>query len=172
MSLPSSSSSSSTPSAVSRAAVSHAPVGRPFALRALTLRVSPFALAFVAALAASTVQAAPATPKNGMLVDGQGRTLYVFKKDGLNTSQCYDGCAKAWPPFVVADPAKADPDFLVVERLDGVKQWSYKGQPLYTFAGDNAPGEANGENSGGVWFTVKTAGAPERVARQPSPYTY
>jgi predicted lipoprotein with Yx(FWY)xxD motif len=114
-------------------------------------------LACVSALAA---HAAPATERSGLLADNKGMTLYVFKKDAANQSTCYDNCAKAWPPFFVADPTKADADFVVVQRKDGTKQWAYKGQPLYYYAGDGAPGEATGEGSGGVWYVVKSGNAP------------
>jgi predicted lipoprotein with Yx(FWY)xxD motif len=121
----------------------------------------------LALAAVLTAHAAPAVERGGMLADGKGMTLYVFKKDAANQSTCYDGCAKAWPPFFVGDPAKADAEFTVVQRKDGTKQWAFKGQPLYYYAGDAAPGEATGEGSGGVWYVVKTGHAPS--AKGPAP---
>ena len=38
-------------------------------------------------------------------------------------------------------------------------QVTYNGHPLYTYSGDSAAGQANGEGSGGVWFVVKASGA-------------
>ncbi len=37
-------------------------------------------------------------------------------------------------------------------RADGSQQVAYNGEPLYYFTGDTAPGDANGEGVGGVWF--------------------
>jgi predicted lipoprotein with Yx(FWY)xxD motif len=37
-------------------------------------------------------------------------------------------------------------------------QATYDGFPLYYFAGDQAPGDANGEGLGGVWFIADPAG--------------
>ena len=45
---------------------------------------------------------------------------------------------------VQAMVAEAAGDFFVIIRDDGIKQWAYKGRALYTFAGDLAPGDANG----------------------------
>src|SRR6266536_3343225 len=34
-----------------------------------------------------------------ILVDGSGRTLYLFEKDKGTTSSCYGACAGGWPPY-------------------------------------------------------------------------
>lgn len=105
--------------------------------------------------AVTAFAAEPAVDRNGVLADNKGMTLYTFKKDTAGTSTCYDGCAKAWPPFLAKPEAKDQGDFSVVSRNDGARQWAYRGQPLYYFAGDAQPGDASGQNSGGVWFTVQ-----------------
>ena len=126
-----------------------------------------------AALTGCAALANPTTERNGVLADGEGKTLYIFKKDKPGVSNCYDGCAKAWPPFTVANASKADGDFSVVARKDGTQPWAYKGQPLYFYAGDSAPGEASGEGSGGVWFVVKTKAATAAApAKQSGGYSY
>lgn len=113
----------------------------------------------------------PASPRNGVLADGKGMTLYVFKKDSNNISSCYDGCAKAWPPFLVADASKAGGEFTVVTRKDGAKQWAFKGQPLYRYAGDSSAGEMGGDGSGGVWSVVREK-STTGVTPAPTNYTY
>ena len=40
----------------------------------------------------------------------------------------------------------------------GGKQLTYMGWPLYTYSGDSAPGQANGQGSGGIWFAMTTSG--------------
>ena len=37
-------------------------------------------------------------------------------------------------------------------------QVTYEGHPLYTFSGDGAPGEANGQELDGTWFVLDESG--------------
>ena len=98
-----------------------------------------------------------------VLVDEGGLTLYGFTTDADGLPTCNDGCATAWPPVIVesADlPAGLDAAvFSVVERDDGTFQLKAGKWPLYLFAGDAAPGEANGQGSGGVWFVAAGDGS-------------
>jgi predicted lipoprotein with Yx(FWY)xxD motif len=41
----------------------------------------------------------------------------------------------------------------VLQGANGA-QVEYNGHPLYTFVGDSAPGQTNGQGKGGVWFVV------------------
>ncbi len=109
-----------------------------------------FATASLAA--AGSVLAAPAaTEKNGMLVDAKGMTLYTYAADETGQSNCNDRCAEAWPPLREGDDAEATGDWIKIEREDSSMQWAYKGQPLYTYAQDQEPGDTLGEGKGGKW---------------------
>ena len=93
------------------------------------------------------------------LVDKEGRTLYFFAKDTNGSSSCYGACAEHWPIFYT-DNLKVGPglnpaDFGVITRSNGQKQITYKGWPLYYFAGDKKPGDVNGDGVKGVWFVAK-----------------
>ena len=88
--------------------------------------------------------------------DDKGMTLYSFDKDEKNKSNCYDACAKNWPPFTAAADAKAEGDWTIVNRTDGTKMWAYDGKPLYTFASDTKPGDVTGDGVGGVWHAAKS----------------
>ena len=103
-----------------------------------------------------------------ILVDSQGRTLYLFQKDSGTTSSCNGACAAAWPPLrssgnpVVLGAANAS---LVgtIARSDGKPQATYNGHPLYRFVMDTKSGDTNGEGLtafGGTWFAVSPAGDP------------
>jgi predicted lipoprotein with Yx(FWY)xxD motif len=85
-----------------------------------------------------------------ILVDSQGRTLYLFKADSGNKSACSSACATAWPPLrsggkpTVGSGAKSS---LVgtSPRSDGTAQVTYNGHPLYPFVKDHKPGDVNGQ---------------------------
>lgn len=102
------------------------------------------------------VHANPTQISNGVLANKEGKTLYMFDKDAAGKSNCNGGCAAAWPPFMVANPALAGGDFSIVKREDGAPQWAFKGMPLYFFAGDAKAGDANGDNQGGVWHVIRS----------------
>ncbi len=87
--------------------------------------------------------------------DANGMALYTFDKDEAGKSNCYDDCAKNWPPLMAAADAKAMGEWTVVDRTDGTKMWAYEGKPLYTFIGDKAAGDVAGEGKGGVWHLAK-----------------
>ncbi len=92
-----------------------------------------------------------------------GLTLYTFENDrndsdgdGTGDSDCNDGCATTWPPLLADSTSTADGFFTIITRDDGSSlQWAFKGLPLYTFSGDSASGDVNGEGSGDAWFVAR-----------------
>jgi predicted lipoprotein with Yx(FWY)xxD motif len=116
----------------------------------------------------TAVEAAPASvfvgesPLGIALTDADGFTLYGFTNDGDGHPTCNDGCAEAWPPLLVdgeALPEGLDSSvFSVVSRDDGSHQLKAGTWPLYRFAGDEEPGQTNGQGSGDVWFVVNPDG--------------
>jgi len=87
------------------------------------------------------------------LTGEDGKTLYFFKKDTADSgkSACGAGaCLDNWPPLTVESLDEVKPDsgvtgkVALITRDDGTKQVTYKGLPLYYFAGDKAPGDTNG----------------------------
>jgi predicted lipoprotein with Yx(FWY)xxD motif len=117
--------------------------------------------------AAPSADAAPVgksdTGLGTVLVDEDGLTLYGLTDDTNGIPSCDGACADAWPPLTVegADlPAGLDPNlYSVVERSDGTFQLEAGDWPLYRFAGDAAPGDTNGQGSGGVWFAAAPDGS-------------
>jgi predicted lipoprotein with Yx(FWY)xxD motif len=101
-----------------------------------------------------------------VLVDAQGFTLYMFAADTATTSACSGSCASAWPPATAtgtpAGGAGLTASLLTtLTRSDGTKQLEYNGHPLYTFKGDTAAGQANGEGStafGAYWYVLGASG--------------
>ena len=114
------------------------------------------ALAVGTALAAEPAAGPPAV-KDGMFVTAKGMTLYTFDKDATpGKSVCNGQCATNWPPALVADGAKASGAWTIVTRDDGLKQWAYKGKPLYAFVKDAKPGDKAGDGFlNGAWHVAK-----------------
>ncbi len=111
--------------------------------------------AIVAALTLLSTATVFAGHHGNILTDKSGMTLYTFDKDTAGVSNCYDGCAAKWPPFLAEDGASVKEGWSLVERKDGTKQWAYKGQPLYTWIGDKKKGDTTGDGVGGVWHTAE-----------------
>jgi predicted lipoprotein with Yx(FWY)xxD motif len=159
-----------------------APAGRPARLGALAAAVVSL-LTVVAAVVfgvsvatASSGQAVPATAGGtamlrtttiggvSVLTNSSGRTLYWFAPDTPSKSACYGTCAAYWPPVIgnpAAGPGVTLSKIATIARTDGTIQVTYAGHPLYTYIGDTAPGQANGNNinlNGGFWHEVPAAG--------------
>ena len=62
----------------------------------------------------------------------------------FGTADCTGNCLKDWRPLIA--PAKAQPSgrWEIATREDGTRQWVYQGYAVYTFAGDKAAGDMNG----------------------------
>ena len=101
-----------------------------------------------------------------IVVDGRGRTLYLFEKDRNHRSSCYGLCAAYWPPLLTHGKplarAGAKQSLLGrTRRRNGSGQVTYAGHPLYRYAGDTKPGQTNGQglqDFGGGWDAISPAG--------------
>jgi predicted lipoprotein with Yx(FWY)xxD motif len=128
---------------------------------------------------AATVGTAQVGSLGTVLVDSQGRTLYLFGADSGTKSACSGACATAWPPLRDSGKPTAGSGLNAsllgtAPRSDGNPQVTYNGHPLYTFVMDQKPGDANGQGStafGGSWFTLNTAGNQVTAAAQPTTTT-
>jgi predicted lipoprotein with Yx(FWY)xxD motif len=106
-----------------------------------------------------------------IVVDGAGRTLYLFDKDTADPSKsnCDGDCAAMWPP-VKAESGTPEADGVdaslvgTVTRSDGSEQVTLNGWPLYTFAKDTKAGDARGQAVGGVWWVVGPDG--KKITKQ------
>jgi predicted lipoprotein with Yx(FWY)xxD motif len=117
------------------------------------------------ASSAATVSAT-STSLGMVLVDGSGRTLYLFEKDQPNQSACTGACAAAWPVDQSSGTPKAGSGAKAsllgtIKRGDGSTQVTYNKHPLYYYSGDSQPGQQNGQGVnafGATWFAVTPAG--------------
>jgi predicted lipoprotein with Yx(FWY)xxD motif len=116
--------------------------------------------------ASDAVVQASETDLGEVLTTADGMTVYGFTVDSGGTSSCNEGCSEEWPPVTVENgevPAGLDAAiFKVTERSDGSYQLVAGDRPLYTFSGDQAAGDTNGQGFGGVWFAVAPDGELNR----------
>ena len=87
------------------------------------------------------------------------RTLYYLDVDTATGGTCTAGCLSIWPPFAPSAGATGNANMTIVTRSDGTgQQWAYEGHPLYTYAGDSGPDQANGDDFpefGGFWHVAR-----------------
>ena len=110
----------------------------------------------------AVLQTATATVKGQsetVLTDTHGLTLYYFTADSATQSACSGGCAQMWPPLVFAGSGGPTSSTALAGQLSvqmdaNGNQVEYNGHPLYTFSGDTAPGQTNGEGLFGKWFVA------------------
>jgi predicted lipoprotein with Yx(FWY)xxD motif len=97
-----------------------------------------------------------------ILVDGEGRTLYLFMPDAQGASTCTDSCLATWPALAGPATAGSGVDQALLATVnrpdDGSAQVTYNGWPLYYFASDAAPGDTNGQGVGDIWYVVDPSG--------------
>jgi len=111
---------------------------------------------------AATIAAGLRTKQIGgttVLTNAKGFTLYTFAPDTPTKSACNGGCAATWPPQKA--PATVKSPYTKITRSDGSSQLAFHGRPLYTYTGDSAPGQANGNGLntfGGLWHEAPASG--------------
>jgi len=135
--------STSAPAAPASAPATSAPAASPSAAPLAVLKTEQTSLGMV-------------------LTNAQGFTVYWFAKDSPTASTCAGACAAAWPPVLGMPRAesgvKLGGTLGEIKRANGTMQATYNGHPLYLFAGDQAPGQANGngvDGFGALWYAFK-----------------
>ncbi|HVS99770.1 MAG TPA: hypothetical protein VHE08_04565 [Solirubrobacterales bacterium] len=93
-----------------------------------------------------------------VLTNTRGLTLYSLSVEKNGKFICTGYCTATWRPLSV--PAGTKPKGPVklgtVKRPEGKIQVTFRSRPLYTFDGDSAKGQANGEGfkDVGTWHAV------------------
>jgi predicted lipoprotein with Yx(FWY)xxD motif len=103
-----------------------------------------------------------------ILIDSQGRTLYLWQADTGTKSTCAGACASAWPPLVTTSKPTAGSGVTssllgTTRRTNGTEQVTYNSHPLYLFAGDTESHQTNGQGSNGFgapWYVLSPQGNP------------
>ncbi|MEU8777281.1 SCO0930 family lipoprotein [Streptomyces sp. NPDC048606] len=110
-------------------------------------------------------------PRLGTIVaDGAGRTLYRFDKDSAWPMRigCLDSCLDTWKPASPVDKAMvsgvAAELIGTVKRPDGSEQLTIDCWPVYSFTGDQRPGDTTGHGKQGLWFAVTDRGGKAKAS--------
>ena len=101
-----------------------------------------------------------------VLVTTTGMTLYHLPTESASDITCTGQCAANWPPLLLpaGDTAAVagsgvSGSFGTVTRPDGGMQVTFNDMPLYTYVGDTAPGQANGQNVDAFVVVSATGGS-------------
>jgi predicted lipoprotein with Yx(FWY)xxD motif len=160
---------------------------RPVLLTALGLALAAVAaIVFAVPSGAAVKRSQPATVKSAsnstlsekVVVNAKGRTLYTLSGETPKHRLCTSAaCLKAWPPLLIPAHSKPVAGSGVSGHLSTVKhgkqlQVTLRGKPLYTFVGDKAAGDANGEgitNFGGTWHAAAASSSSGGSPVTPTP---
>jgi predicted lipoprotein with Yx(FWY)xxD motif len=109
-----------------------------------------------------------------ILVDSQGMTLYHLSGEQNGKFICTSSaCVGVWHPLIAPSsgaPSGEGVSLGTVKRPEGTVQVTYKGTPLYTFTGDQQPGETKGQGikDVGTWSAVTTGSGSAPAASSSS----
>lgn len=127
---------------------------------------APIAASPSPASAAVTLTVAGNSTLGQILVDGGGRTVYLFVADSGTASTCYTSCAQIWPPVLTTGAPQAGTGATAslvgtTARTDGTTEVTYAGHPLYYFVSDKKPGDTAGQavnGFGALWYVLSPSG--------------
>jgi predicted lipoprotein with Yx(FWY)xxD motif len=136
-------------------------------------RRARLASVLVLVLAISAVAVPPALARGSKVVVGEGKapslhktvltntkglTLYSLSVEKNGRFICTGSCTGTWRPLLVSvgTKPKGPVKLGTIKRPEGKIQVTFKGLPLYTFNGDQAKGQTNGEGfkDVGTWHAV------------------
>ncbi len=94
-----------------------------------------------------------------MLVSYEGYAVYASDNDDDNKSNCTGACLDDWKPALAPETAQPQGEWTVNERSPGIRQWAFRGRPLYTHVADTRYRSFLGSDVPG-WRNVFTQRAP------------
>lgn len=62
--------------------------------------------------------------------------------------------------YVAIPPGVSASDFGTIQRDDGKPRTTFRGYPLYYWAGDEKPGDTKGQNVNNIWFVIDPGNFP------------
>ena len=120
----------------------------------------------ISALAVIAMAGCAHAESSEILTTQSGMTVYTFDNDSAGRSNCHDQCLSIWPAVSPSDISGSNIGNMI--RSDGKIQATFNGKPIYLFAGDTRPGDANGDNAQDVWHAVRLGVSGRRSEPAPS----
>ena len=104
-------------------------------------------------------------------------SVYTYEKDTANKSMCAGDCLRDWTPVLAPEFARpTSKEWSLVQRSPGVRQWAFRGKPLYTYVADMPYRSLRGRSVDGSdvpgWSLTYTQAAPSipgELKRQVTP---
>ena len=87
------------------------------------------------------------------LVTDEDRSIYAYDKDRPEAVACIGECADTWRPLLAPQLAQSEGEWTVIERAPGVRQWAFRGKPLYVYELDETTDDLGGSDVPG-WSNV------------------
>ena len=99
------------------------------------------------------------TTNGRLLTTNKNYSVYAFDWDTESQIACIDDCLKNWRPVVAPELARAKEEWSFIERSPGVRQWMFRGRPLYTYELDQSSWSLQGSDEPG-WSNIYTQKVP------------
>jgi len=100
-----------------------------------------------------------ATTIGRMLTTDKNEALYSFDQDTASSTACEQHCLHKWQPIFAPALARSQGDWSILERSPGVRQWVFRGKPLYRYLPESRSWSQLGSDEQG-WHNVFTQPAP------------
>jgi len=94
-----------------------------------------------------------------LIVNKRSYSVYAWDGDEPNKSNCRDECLAGWTPVPAPENVTERGGWTTFERAPGLKQWAFRGRPLYTYNYDRDERSFTGADVPG-WHNVYTQRAP------------
>lgn len=103
--------------------------------------------------------AVSSTSVGRLLTTAKTYSVYAYDQDTADASACHGQCAQTWKPILAPALARPRGEWGIIERAPGVRQWTFRDQPLYTHTRDSLAWSQEGSDVPG-WSNVFTQVAP------------
>jgi predicted lipoprotein with Yx(FWY)xxD motif len=98
-----------------------------------------------------------------LLITSQGASVYALTAERPEKILCDALCTGEWAPLLAPAFARSLGDFTVFDRSPGIRQWAFRGEPLYARVGENRAHSLEGSDVPG-WHNVYVHKAPSPPA--------
>ena len=97
-----------------------------------------------------------------MLISSDNFSVYASSKDAPDKSNCTGKCQESWKPILAPAYAKPRGEFGIIEPSPGIRQWTFRKQPLYLHVGEPFLKMYGSDQTG--WYNVYTQYTPKPPA--------